>query len=244
MSDLRPKSKQVRNDHTGGDLRLSVIQRGFPQYTHRQIQRWAESKDIPGAYRLKRGAGHWRVRDCPAFRKWWDAKAKIPLAWATKGYDTNRMLKDMGRRLPRDLFTKLCKLKKEMPVIHRLLMVIGLKTRTGVRGYLDKHPHPWWWAPTKNLPNDFVQWARTGTDDALIIASAVGDLMARGIPPNVKTVADFLNISTATFYRRGYNRHFQKCLCVFGEDAPTLEKDSRAERLYKDQVLQETQFEP
>src|SRR5438132_1006041 len=111
MSDSKPKSKHARTGHAGSDLRLSVIQRGFPHYTQRQIQRWAKE----------------------------------------------------------------------------------------------------------------------ATDETLDVVSAVEDLKARGKNLSVKTVADFLNISPATFYRRGYNRHFKMSLAFLRKVSPPVQKDSLAE---------------
>jgi len=225
MSDLRPKSKQVRN---GSDLRLSVIHRGCPHYTHRQIQRWAESEKIPGAYRLKRGRGHWRVRNCPAFRRWWLHNAKGRLSWAIEG-DTEQKRQQLAQRmvkaLPRDWVAKLKKLQDDMPIFDRLLKVIGMHTRTGARGFLDENPHQYW-LDTPDMPREFVQLAREATDQTLDVASAVEDLKSGGISLSVKTVAEKLGISPATFYRRGYNRHFKTYLAFLRKVSPPLQQDS------------------
>lgn len=227
MSDSRPKSKRAE-----GDLCLSVIHRGFPHYTHRQIQRWAESGKIPGAYRLKRG--HWRVRNCRAFRRWWGSHdAKCRLSWAIEG-DTEQKrqqwVQRMVQNLPRDWVARLSKIKEEEPMIQRLYKVIGMHTHTGAQGYLDKNPHPYWWdTPDNELPRELVQWAQEATDETLDVVSAVEDLNVRGVPLSVKTVAAYLHISPATFYRRGYNRHFKMSLAFLREVSPPLQKDSLAE---------------
>ena len=257
-------------------MRLSVIHRGFPHYTHRQIQRWAETGNIPGAYRLKRGRGHWRVRNCPAFRRWWmlgsQGGAKCPLLWAIEG-DVERKQTEraqrMVRALPRDWVARLDKIKEEMPVTFRILKVIGMRTRTGPEGYLDKKPHRFWWkTPDNKLPRKLVKWARQATDEEIAVMVAVGELYARHEKTSVTNVAanirvpvaeskcrprdasgkpiiafDKVGVPVATFYRRGYNRYLKKCLNVFGEDAPVIEKDPRANNLYKDQILQETHSE-
>jgi hypothetical protein len=247
MSDSKPKCEQVRSGHAVGDLRLSVIQRGFPHYTHRQIQRWAESGKIPGAYRLKRG--HWRVRNCRAFRRWWwSHDAKCRLSWAIEGdveQKRQRWWRQMVQSLPRDWVARLKQLKEEMPFNDRLGKVIAMSTRTGAQGDLDRCPHPYWWdTPINKLPRELLQTAWEVGDDWLEVASAIGDLIARHVEPSVKNIATFLNISRATFYRRGYNKHRKTCLHALAQVAPVLENDSRAKRLYKDQVLQETKSEP
>ncbi len=279
MSDSKPKSQGVEGDDQRGDLRLSVIQRGFPHYTHRQIQRWAESGKIPGAYRLKRGRGHWRVRNCLAFRRWWFLPgrfcAKCPLSWAIEGdieekrhQQAERMLKALPRDWRARLFAVNRKITEERPMNHRLRQLIGMHTRTGTHGYLDKKPHRYWWdTPDNKLPRKLVKWARQATDQKIAVMAAVGDLIARHEKTSVKNVAaniavsvdpdkrrtkdsaetliafDTVGVSVATFYRRGYDKHLKEYLNVFGEDAPVFEKDSRAKRLYKDQTLQETESE-
>ena len=151
----------------------------------------------------------------------------------------------MVKALPRDWRARLNKVNEEMPMIQRLLKVIGINTHTGPQGAQAEKPHPYWWdTPDNELPRELVQWAREAPDSLLIIASAVEDLRARGKNLSVKTVADYLHISPATFYRRGYNKLLETCLRVLAQDAAVLEKDSRAKRLYKDQVLQETKSEP
>ena len=178
----------------------------------------------------------------------------------------------MVKALPRDwrarLFAVSRKIEEERLMNHRLRQLIGMHTRTGTHGYLDKKPRRYWWdTPDNKLPGKLVKWARQATDQQIAVAAAVGDLMARQEKTSVKNVAaniavsvdpdkrrtkdsaetliafDTVGVSVATFYRRGYDRHLKKCLNVFGEDAPVIEKDSHAKHLYKDQVLQETKSE-
>lgn len=237
MSDSKLKSAREKTGKRSGDLRLSVIRRGFPDYTHRQIQRWAEAGTIPGAYHLKRG--HWRIRDCPAFRRWWNANTGIPLSWAIKGYDTKRI---MSKLLP-GIYDAFRPFRENGPLLDRLAKLVGMETRDGPDGAWASAPHPYWHTPLNQLPRQLWQWAEKATGAELTIFSAVGDLMARGVKLSVKNVARYLSMSPATFYRRGYGPGLRKALRVFGEDAPVVSKHSKARKLYQDQVLQETKHD-
>ncbi len=199
-----------------GDLRLSVVARGFPDYTSRQIQRWAVTGKIPGCYPLKRG--HWRVRDCPAFRRWWKINSPAPLHLAVTGF------KFPGQNV-KGLFATI---EKHRPQIDRLTKVIALKTRSGMSGWKTTSPdlsdpdQKLWWGRLDDLPENLLRMARDG-DVNLDVAVAVGELQARGITSTAAAVAKFMGVSRATFYRRGHGKRLRRCVAALADEPERLQ---------------------
>lgn len=167
------------------------------------------------------------------------ANTGIPLSWAIQGYDTKRI---RSKVLP-SIYDAFRPLRDNRRLLDRLAKIVGMKTHDGPDGVWTKNQDPLWQTPLHQLPREFWQWAEKATDTELTIFAAVGDLMRRSGTPTVKLVAGSLKMSPSTFHRRGYGSYLRKALQVFGEDAPVVSKHSKAKKLYKDQVLQETEHD-
>lgn len=230
MSDTRRKSKAVKSTRRG-DLRLSVVRRGFPDFTRRQIQRWAESGTIPGGYKLRRG--HWRIRDCPAFRRWWKARSPVPLRWAIEGY----------RPPGYDVKGLFVSIEKHRPMLDKLTAVVALKTRSGMDGWritkpdLDDPDHALWHGPLTEIPQALYTASRRADKGALDVAVVVGELQAKGIAPTASAVAERMSESRASFYRRSHDADLRRCLRAL-DTGEAVSKDSRARKLYRDKFSQ------
>lgn len=78
-------------------------------------------------------------------------------------------------------------------------------------------------------------------ESKLRFAVVFGELLARDEPITMTKVSQFLGVSRATFYRKGYAAEYRRFLT--SPVAEPLHKDTRASRHYKSQVLQETDVE-
>jgi hypothetical protein len=164
---------------------------------------------MPGAYRLKRG--HWRVRDCDAFRQWWSRRAAMPLRFAIQGDEVLKSKAFFNVVNTAKQMTSL--VMKNAPHILKLEKVVALETRSGSQGGWVENPHEYWWdTPIGDLPHKLHAMAGQADEKALDVAVAVGELTAKGITPTAANVAKLLGISRATFYRRSFAADFKRCL--------------------------------
>ena len=198
MSDLRRESARfvsrsiirgqvnaLRAGVNGHDLTLEAIRvrlvaRGV-HLSHRQIQRCVVSGVVPGAYRLKQGRGHWRVRVCDALALWILEKQCAPVAakigdlleWSTPLLDRVQLSRKWSLRD----FTREDSLRR-------------LKTKA-----------------LQDLPAGFVRRCRKNKD-ALRVGLLARELTDSGVKPGQLTAAVYqaMQLSRATFYRRGYGK--------------------------------------
>jgi hypothetical protein len=130
------------------------------------------------------------------------------LKWAITGY------KPPGYGV-KGLFATI---EKHRPQIDKLTKVVALKTRSGMDGWRiekpDRHDpdHNLWHGNLTEMPAEVYGFARRAEKGALDIAVVVGELNAKSDPVTVVTVAKFMGISRATFYRRGYAKGLRNCI--------------------------------
>jgi AraC-like DNA-binding protein len=233
MSDLKPKSqvefsggesldatlasllmKRLRSKSLGRDLKLSDLG-GYVFASQRQLQRWAATGNIPGAYRLKKG--HYRIRLCEKLCCWIVQQRVSVSTGLTPGQHSRALMawKNAHRR-------------------------IALETRGGMRGLFGKNPDSLWFEPLEALPRDY--FTAKGMPREVAVTAAWSELNARGEKITATTIAKELGMSRATFCRKGYSSILKRLTKSLADNA-VVEKDPRAKRLYKNQTLQEIENE-
>ena len=240
VSDLRRKSKaglalrkamirevlpRLRTLAAGHDLRLEQIRAELLRrqcvVSHRQIQRWAEDGQLPGAYRLKRGGGHWRVRVCPAFA-WWYACLPTSLSMRRFASVARRVISRKDEKERSRVFEGYA---AAMEVQHK-----SADDSTALANAFDR--------PLSDL--SVSEWKKYGAKaDQIEFVRLLRDLNDLGCKDNdlPGELRRALGVSDSTFKRRGYVKLLHQFTC----DAPILDKDPRAPKMYKNQVLQETE---
>ena len=180
MSDLRSKSV------TGHDLTLEMVLlklvRCGVRKTHRQIQRWATLGKIPGAYRLKRGCGHWRVRECNALDLWLLGLQCEPIA--------------------KKIDALACHSK---PMLDRIMLTRKWSLRDFSRDDSLRRLNT---KAIAQLPRKFVRQCQQNKD-AMHVGLLARELTDKGVKPSQLTAAVYqaMRISRATFYRKGYGNY-------------------------------------
>jgi hypothetical protein len=153
----------------------------------------------------------------------------MPLQWAIENLDW-RNLKSVSPRV-------LEYFENGDAHFRKLRNLIALHTKNGPQGAFMNNPHRYWWdVALADLPRELHDKARRADEKMLDVAAAVGELNATGETPTAATVAKRLDISRAKFYRLGLAADLKRFLRALNTGEPTVEKDSRARKLYADNL--------
>jgi predicted DNA-binding transcriptional regulator AlpA len=181
---------------------------------------------MPGAYKLKRG--HWRVRDCPAFRDW---LVRVRVESKLPGFAESSEKFTRGLQNP-TAYKRLA--GRELLPVARLPHIVKLKARSA----WGDVSHRIFGRSIDLLPRKWRQLAEGATDKMVDVMVATGELSAKGQRLTARNVAAFLKVSRATFYRLGLDGELRRCLRVLPlvSEKPTLPAKKRNTVNYNDEL--------
>lgn len=248
---LESGKAEVRSFFGAGDLTLAqlgkLLARQNVSISHRQLQNWAEDGGIPGAYRQKRGRGHWRVRVCDTLVVWlqyFELRDRLRIKSEAQlfqlGMNAIKDATDLDERALIELATVRNPDDYERLIQRAMREALGEMTggsKVDADGWMTYDPFAP--RPAYHLPASKARDLRRNAD-GIKVKLMVRDLETKGTPSRgvVRSICEALKISRATFYRRGYGRLLQNL-----SSTEVLRKDERARKLHADQVLEETKHD-